>query len=162
MKPKILIMIASVILIVLNLTACGSTQSTEPNHSQHAEETKPAETDHSQHVAESTPAASDGNQVSKAIEDELSGLTNLEKEVNNGDFKAASAVFEGMHDQFHTILAILKDKKGNTYVDKIHPKFDALEDAINKNDKDNALNLIKINRDALHTTAKDLGVTLNQ
>ncbi|MGG2094414.1 hypothetical protein AB1283_17750 [Bacillus sp. S13(2024)] len=100
-------------------------------------------------------------QITKAIQDELNGLTTIEADVNKDDFKGAGDTLEGMHEEYHSnILGPLKDKKGDTYANDMHSKFDALEDALNSKDKNKALNLIKVNRDNLNTAAKDLDVSI--
>jgi hypothetical protein len=99
--------------------------------------------------------------LTKAFQDELNGFTTIENDVNKGDFKTASAVADNLHNEFHAaILPPLKDKKGETYAENIHGKYDELQDAVASKDKTKIAQMIKVNRDNLVTVAKILGVSL--
>ena len=103
-----------------------------------------------------------GNQsLTTAFQDELNGFTTIENDVNEGDFKTASAVADNLHNEFHAaILPPLKDKKGETYAENIHGKYDELQDAVASKDKTKIAQMIKVNRDNLNMAAKILGVSL--
>lgn len=177
-KKKGLALTSAVLLLLLS--ACGGNNPAGSGSNNRAAASAEATMDHSMHSmappptasvqpeasvqpsASAQPGASGLSPEGQTIEGVLNGLSSLENEVNKGDFEAASAVFEGMHEQYHTILALLKEKQGSEYTEKIHPKFDALEDAVYKKDKAGALTLIKDNREILNTAAHDLGVSLGQ
>ncbi len=62
---------------------------------------------------------------------------------------------------FHAaILPLLKAKKGNTYAENIHSKYDELQDAVTSKNNTKIAELIKVNRDNHDTVGKILGVSL--
>ncbi|MED1472835.1 hypothetical protein [Bacillus salipaludis] len=58
------------------------------------------------------------------------------------------------------ILPPLTEKKGKTYAEDIHGKYDELQDAITSKNRAKIVELIKVNRDNLDTVAKILGISL--
>ncbi|MED1203614.1 hypothetical protein [Heyndrickxia acidicola] len=101
--------------------------------------------------------------LKQAFNDELNGFTKIQQDIKNKDYKAATTLASNLHDEFHAaILPPLKAKKGTTYAESIHAKYDELQDAISSKDEAKMNQLIKVNRDNLHTVAKILNVNLNQ
>jgi hypothetical protein len=101
--------------------------------------------------------------LNQAFNDELDGFTKIEQDVKKKDFQDATNLANKLHDEFHAaILPPLKAKKGATYAENIHGKYDELQDAITSKDVTKMNQLIKVNRDNLHTVAKILNVNLNK
>lgn len=99
--------------------------------------------------------------LTQAFQDELNGFTSIESDIKSGDWSKATTLASNLHDEFHAaILPPLKAKKGNTYAEDIHSKYDALQDAINAKNKTQIAQLIQVNRTNLHTVAQILGITL--
>ncbi|MBY9078238.1 hypothetical protein KIH86_17995 [Paenibacillus sp. HN-1] len=179
MKGKQALLLLSAGLLASALTACGNnnTGTAEQEHAGHtAQASQAAHAGHTM-AAQPTPgtgstetarpvqtagaAAATDSPAAEAIRGELDGLSAIEKEANRGDFAAAAAAFEGLHEGFHAILAIVKDRLGAAYSEGMHPDFDALEAAIHGQDKAKTLNLVQANRDALSKAAADMGIALN-
>jgi hypothetical protein len=101
--------------------------------------------------------------LNQAFNDELNGFTKIEQEIKKKDYKDANNLATKLHDEFHaSILPPLKAKKGATYAENIHGKYDELQNAITSKDVTKMNQLIKVNRDNLHTAAKILNVKLNK
>jgi uncharacterized membrane protein YvbJ len=144
MNKKIMTVLIGAAL-TFSLAGCGTTQN---NNSQ------------SSNTAKSSQDNSN-TQLSKAFQDELNGFTSIEQDVSKGDYKSATTLANNLHDEFHAaILPPLTAKKGKTYAEDIHGKYDNLQDAIASKDKSKIAELIKVNRDNLHTIAPILGVSL--
>lgn len=137
------------LIMIVSLAACGTAQS---NSSQ-------------QHKKDAMKGMSmkNGHQSSllTAFQDELKGLTSIEQETKQADYKSATSLANQLHDEFHVrILPPLKAKKGANYAEKIHGKYDELQDAIMSKDRTKIKELIKVNRENLKTVAKILSVPL--
>lgn len=99
--------------------------------------------------------------LAKAFQDELNGFSTIEQDVKKGDYTSATALASNLHDEFHAaILPPLTEKKGKTYAEDIHGKYDELQDAVTSKDNIKIAELIKVNRDNLNTVAKILGISL--
>lgn len=179
MKGKQALLFISAGLLVSALAACGNGNAgtAEQEHAGHTAQSSHAE--HAGHTMTAQPTPGAGSTATfqpvqpagstaaaespaaQAIREELDGLSAIEKEVNKGDFAAAAEAFEGLHEGFHAILAIVKDKLGAAYSEGMHPDFDALEAAIHAKDKAKTLNLVQANRAALGKAAADMGIALN-
>lgn len=181
-KGKQALLFISAGLLVSALAACGNGNAgnAEQEHAGHTAQASHAE--HARHTMTAQPTPGAGSTATsqpvqpeqtagstaaaespaaQAIREELDGLSAIEKEVNKGDFAAAAEAFEGLHEGFHAILAIVKDKLGAAYSEGMHPDFDALEAAIHAKDKAKTLNLVQANRAALGKAAADMGIVLN-
>jgi hypothetical protein len=109
----------------------------------------------------SNSSASTNQGLQKAFVDELNGLAKMEQDAQKGNVKNDSALADQLHEEFHAaILSPLKDKKGNTYAEDVHSKYDELQDAVKKQDKNKILQLVKVNRDNLQKAADILGVKI--
>lgn len=139
-------------LLLFSLAGCGTSQN---NQSQSNGTSKSSQD-------QSMKGMNMGNQsLAKAFQDELNGFTTIEQDVNKGDFKSATTLASNLHDEFHAaILPPLKDKKGETYAENIHGKYDELQDAITSKNTTKIADLIKVNRDNLTIVSKILGVSL--
>lgn len=136
------------LIMIVSLTACGTAQS--GSSQQHKDAMKGM-------------SMKNGHQgsLSKAFQDELKGLTSIEQEMKQADYKSATSVANQLHDEFHVrILPSLKAKKGADYAEKVHGKYDELQDAIMSKDRTKIKELIKVNRENLKTVAKILNVPL--
>lgn len=147
-------------LLALSLAGCGTSQ--DANTSQVKKETqsnsasKPSQ-DHTMKEMQ----MDDQHPLTKAFNDELNGFTTIEQDIKKGDYKHATVIATNLHDVFHAaILPSLKVKKGETYAEDIHGKYDELQDAILSNNTTKIAEQIKVNRDNLITVAKILGVAL--
>ncbi|MEI4831520.1 hypothetical protein WAX78_19005 [Bacillus sp. FJAT-53711] len=142
-------------LLALSLAGCGTSQNN--NKSNQSSQAPKSDQDNSMKGMEM------GNQQSlaKAFQDELNGFTTIEQDVNKGDYTSATTLAGNLHDEFHAaILPPLTEKKGKTYAEDIHGKYDELQDAITSKNNTKIAELIKVNRDNLNTVAKILGVTI--
>lgn len=147
MNKKILSAVIGTIILLASITGCGSQPSTQ--------DTK------QQTQIDSTKSANE--QLSKAIQSELNGFITIEQDVNKGNFKDAATIADQLHNEFHAaILSPLKEKKGESYAEDIHGKYDELQDAVKDQDTTKILNLIKVNRENLSKIADILGVTIIQ
>lgn len=147
MNKKILSAVIGTIILLASITGCGSQPSTQ--------DTK------QQTQIDSTKSAKE--QLSKAIQSELNGFITIEQDVNKGNFKDAATIADQLHNEFHAaILSPLKEKKGESYAEDIHGKYDELQDAVKDQDTTKILNLIKVNRENLSKIADILGVTIIQ
>jgi hypothetical protein len=143
-------------LLVLSLGGCGT--SSQSNNSQSSNAKKSSQDN-------SMPGMkmdNQGNQsLTNAFQDELNGFTTIEQDVNKGDYTSATTLAGNLHDEFHAaILPPLTDKKGKSYAEDIHGKYDELQDAITSKNNSKIAELIKVNRDNLNTVAKILGVSI--
>jgi len=149
MNKKIVAAIGAV--LVLGLAGCGNAEKKDTSNQSSMKNMK---MDHNK-MNESNSA------LAKAFEDELNGFTKIEQDVKNNDYKDATAIADNLHNEFHAaILPPLKDKKGTTYAEEIHGKYDELQDAIKSKNPTKIAELIKVNRDNLHTVANILGVSI--
>ncbi|SDX06224.1 hypothetical protein SAMN04489725_1464 [Alicyclobacillus hesperidum] len=104
-------------------------------------------------------SSSDAYLLSKAFVDEYSGFDRIQADISKGDYNDALNIANSLHDEFHVaILPPLRDKKGDTFAEAVHSKYDALQDAIQSHDKSKILILLTINRSNLKMVAKILGV----
>ena len=159
MNKKIFVVVIGT-LLALSLTGCGTSQdnnkSQGKNETQSNSASKPSQ-DHSMKGMQ----MENQQPLTKAFQDELNGFTTIEQDVNKGDYKTATTVATNLHDVFHAaILPPLKDKKGETYAEDIHGKYDELQDAITSENATKIAEQIKVNRDNLITVSKILGVSL--
>jgi uncharacterized lipoprotein YehR (DUF1307 family) len=152
MIKKIFTVIVGAILVI-SLAGCGTSPSN--NKSQNKSASKSSQD-------KSMKGMKMGNQsLTKAFQDELNGFTTIENDVKKGDYKSATTVANNLHEEFHAaILPPLKDKKGETYAEDIHGKYDELQDAVASKNNTKIAEMIKVNRDNLNTVAKILGVSL--
>ncbi|NRD78070.1 hypothetical protein HPT25_11800 [Bacillus sp. BRMEA1] len=153
MRKKMIAFISGALLL-FGLAGCGTSQSN--NQSQNTASSK------SSHDHSSMKGMDMGDQsLTKAFQDELKGFTTIEQDIKKGDYKSATTVATNLHDEFHAaILPPLKDKKGETYAENIHGKYDSLQDAIVSKDHSKIAEMIKVNRDNLISVAKILGVSV--
>jgi hypothetical protein len=155
MIKKISVVILSTFL-ALSLGGCGT--PSQSNNSQSSNGTKSSQGN----SMSGMKMGNQGNQsLTTAFQDELNGFTTIEQDVNKGDYKSATTLAGNLHDEFHAaILPALTNKKGKTYAEDIHGKYDELQDAITSKNNSKIVELIKVNRDNLNTIAPILGVTL--
>lgn len=159
MNKKIMAVISGA-LVIFCLAGCGTSQSNNNSQSKN--------TSQSNSASKSTQDSSmkgmkmDNQQpLTKAFQDELNGFSAIELDVKKGDFKSATTLANSLHDEFHAaILPPLKAKKGQTYAEDIHGKYDELQDAITSKSPIKIAELIKVNRDNLHTVSGILGVSI--
>ena len=158
MNKKIMTVIIGTTL-TLSLTACGTSQNN--NNSQSTNTTQTKSTSKSNQDS-SMKGMKMGNQtLAKAFQDELNGFTTIEQDIKKGDYKSAQTLASNLHDEFHAaILPPLEAKKGETYAENIHAKYDELQDAVSSKNTSKITELIKVNRDNLSTVAKILGVSI--
>lgn len=147
-------------LLAFSLSGCGSTQSNQasPNkkdiQSSNASKSKNDSSMKDMNMTSQQP-------LTKAFQDEIMGFSTIEQDVKKGDFNAASTVADQLHNEYHAaILPPLKEKKGGTYAENMHGKYDELQDAIKSKNNANIASLLKVNRDNLNIAAKILGVSL--
>lgn len=134
-------------LLIFGLAGCGNSSNTNK--------------DSSMKGMKMDSSTSDQKALKQAFQDELNGFTAVEKDVNKGDYQSAKPLAAKLHDEFHAeILPPLKTKKGETYAENIHGKYDELQDAISNEDTAKISQLIKVNRDNLHIVAKILGISI--
>lgn len=118
----------------------------------------------SSQAAQSTQSSSSISKQSlkTAFENESNGFTKVEQYIKKSDYHSADTLAGHLHDEFHAaILPPLRAKKGATYAEKIHGKYDALQDAITSKNLSQIESLVKVNRTNLYKAAKILGVSLN-
>ncbi|MCQ6282795.1 hypothetical protein [Bacillus sp. EB600] len=160
MNEKIITVIIGAAL-TLSLAGCGTAQ----NNNSQSKNTTQSNSASKSSQDNSMPGMKMGNQgnqsLTKAFQDELNGFTIIEQDVNKGDYTSATTLAGNLHDEFHAaILPPLKAKKGETYAEDIHSKYDELQDAVTSKNNSKIAELIKVNRDNLNTVAKILGVSL--
>ncbi|MBP0725312.1 hypothetical protein J5Y03_08925 [Bacillus sp. RG28] len=149
MNKKIVAAIGAV--LVLGLAGCGNAEKKDTSNKTSMNNMK---MDHNK-MGESHTA------LTKAFQDELNGFTKIEQDVKNKNFGDATTIADNLHNEFHAaILPPLKDKKGTAYAEEIHGKYDELQDAIKSKNPTKIAELIKVNRDNLHTVANILGVSI--
>ncbi|OIK05973.1 hypothetical protein BIV60_27500 [Bacillus sp. MUM 116] len=149
MNKKIIIAVIGTAL-TLSLAGCGTSQNNSASKSHQ---------DHS--MKDMKGMKMDNQPLTKAFKDELNGFTTIEQDVQKGNYKDATTIANNLHDEFHSaILPPLTEKKGKTYAEDIHGKYDELQDAITSKNRAKIVELIKVNRDNLDTVAKILGVSL--
>lgn len=135
-----------IILFALGIAGCSSS-----NHETAAS-----------HHEKSQQGEDKNTQLRQAIEDELLALTNIENQVQKGNFKNAHVAFENIHEIYHTtVFPRIKEKDGKL-AEQMHGRFDALEDAINRQDKSATLNMIKVNRKNLEEVADMYDLTIRE
>lgn len=101
------------------------------------------------------------NPLAKIFKNELNGLTTVGQDVNKGNYTSAIALSNNLHSEFQTvILPKLIAKKGKTYAETIHGKYNNLQSAITNKNKTKIIDLIKVNQVNLNTIAPALGVSL--
>lgn len=156
MNSRILGLTAGTIL-VFGLTGCGSAQDhAASGHTQHEHHNQ---TNTSQ---QQDSVTSNQSPLEKAFQDELTGFSTIEDDINKGNYKDATTIADNLHEEFHAVIfPPLKDKKGNEYAESIHGKYDELQDAIKDQNTKKISDLIKVNRDNLHTVAGILGISLS-
>ncbi|WCK53168.1 hypothetical protein PP175_17390 [Aneurinibacillus sp. Ricciae_BoGa-3] len=160
------ILVASLILSLDLLQAgCGSSQQSQnqnaPNQSAPSQSGQTGSGSMNMDHNKMNMGNSATQGLEKAFADELNGLAKMEQDANKGDIKNDAALADQLHEEFHAaILTPLKAKKGNTYAEDIHGKYDELQDAVKKQDKNKILELVKVNRDNLHKVADILGVKI--
>jgi hypothetical protein len=99
--------------------------------------------------------------LTRPFSDMLYGFTKMEKFMAKGDYADAKTLSRNLSDEFHeTILPPLTVKKGKTYAENIHEKYDELEAAIASKNKSKVRKLIQENRENIKTIAPILGVSL--
>lgn len=153
MNKKIVAVIMGA-LLALSLAGCGTTQNN--NASQSSQSTKSNQNS-------SMAGMNMGNEqpLAKAFQDELNGFTTIQQDIKKGDYTSANTLANNLHDEFHAaILPPLTAKKGKTYAEAIHGKYDDLQNAIASKNTTQIAELIKVNRDNLTIVAKILGVSL--
>jgi hypothetical protein len=161
MNKKIITVIFGAVL-TLSLTGCGTAQNNNSAHNNHTTQSNTTSKSNQDSSMKGMKMNNEGNQaLTKAFQDELNGFTTIEQDVNKGDYTSATTLAGNLHDEFHAaILPPLKEKKGETYAEDIHGKYDELQDAISSKNNSKIAELIKVNRDNLNTVAKILGVSL--
>lgn len=68
--------------------------------------------------------------------------------------------FEQLHEVYHPSILPPVEKKNPDLAEEMHTKFDALEEAINKQDKTQSLNMANANQQYLLKTGKELDLSL--
>ena len=153
MNKKIVAAIGAV--LVLGLAGCGNAEKKDTSD----QSMKNMKMDHNK--MDHNQMSKSNSALAKAFQDELNGFTKIEQDVKNNDYKDATAIADNLHNEFHAaILPPLKDKKGTTYAEDIHGKYDELQDAIKSKNPTKITEMIKVNRDNLHTVANILGVSI--
>lgn len=147
--------------LTLSLAGCGTSQ----NNNSQSKNTTSSNSASKSSQDNSMPGMNMGNQgnqsLTKAFKDELNGFTTIEQDIAKGNYTSATTLANNLHDEFHAaILPPLSAKKGQTYAEAIHAKYDELQDAITSKDKTKIVQLIKVNQDNLNTIAPILGVSL--
>lgn len=140
------------ILFVFALTACNSKEPVKQtgdsdNHSSNI------------HVEKDNKKVNP-SQAEKDFQYEIDGLSKLENDVKKGDFESAGNLFERLHEVYHPSILPPVEKKNPDLAEEMHNKFDALEDAINRKDKSQSLNMVNTNRQFLLKAGKELGLSL--
>ncbi len=156
MNTKALTVITGALLI-LTLAGCGQTQVNVTANNTSTTNSM------GNMVMTNTTQSGQPTGLSQAFQDELNGFTTIENDINKGNYSDATTLANNLHDEFHAaILPPLKAKKGETYAENVHSKYDELQDAIKAKDTAKIAQLIKVNRDNLHTAATILGVQLSK
>ncbi len=147
-------------LLALSLAGCGTSQNN--NKSESKSSTQSSQSPKSNQDNSMKGMKMENQQpLAKAFQDELGGFTTIEQDVQKGDYTSANTLAGNLHDEFHAaILPPLTEKKGKTYAEDIHGKYDELQDAITSKNNTKIAELIKVNRDNLDTVAKILSVSL--
>jgi hypothetical protein len=102
-------------------------------------------------------------ELKKAIQDDLDGFSKIEKDVKIGDYNAVRKEYEEIHTVFHAmILDKIKSKLGNEYGENVHGKVGILAESIMSQDRNEVEKAIQLNRDSMHTVAKDMGIKLTK
>lgn len=160
MNKKIITVLIGTAL-TLSLAACGTSQS-NTSQSKNTSQSSRNATKSSQDNSMPGEYGKQGNQpLTKAFQDELNGFTTIEQDVQKGNYSSAQTLASNLHDEFHAaILPPLTAKKGSTYAEEIHAKYDELQDAVTSKNNSKISELIKVNRDNLNTIAPILGVSL--
>jgi uncharacterized lipoprotein YehR (DUF1307 family) len=153
MKSKIYANLLLAILLVLTLAACNN--SKEP-----AKQTGDSDHHESHNHAVKENEKANPAQTEKDFQYELDGLSKLETDVKKDDFESAGNLFEQLHEVYHPSVLPSVEKKNPDLAEEMHNKFDALEDAINKKDMTQALNMVNTNRQYFLKAAKELGLSL--
>jgi molecular chaperone GrpE (heat shock protein) len=154
MKRKNIAAAALVLSFGLGLAGCSTSQpQTQPP--QPAQDNNQVAKPDQSNQGKTTP-----NKVEQAFQDEVKGLTSLEKAVNKNDFNSAAKIFDLLHDEFHASVLLPVKNKDAKLADDMHASFDSLEDAVNSKDKNKCLTLIKSNLDKFNQAAKVMGVSL--
>lgn len=159
---KNIIAIVCGVALTISLAGCGSSQTKSANAQvkSTSNNTQSQTSQSSDSSANSSGSTSQGA-LAQAFQDELNGFTTIEQDVKKSDYASAKKIADQLHNEFHAeILPPLKAKKGNTYAENIHSKYDEMQDAVTNKDDTKITQLIKVNRDNLHTVAKILGVTI--
>jgi uncharacterized lipoprotein YehR (DUF1307 family) len=138
MKNKILSIFLGT-LLVLSVSGCGDTMNSLQVHNKNAVQ----------------------HSLTRPFSDMLYGFSKMEKFVANGDYADAKTLSRNLSDEFHeTILPPLVVKKGKKYADRIHLKYDELEQAMDSKNKSKITRLIKENQENFKTIAPMLGVSV--
>lgn len=99
--------------------------------------------------------------LSRPFNELLYGFTQLDKYSAKGDYGHAKLLSNHLYDEFHdVILPTLTAKKGKTYAEAIHRKYDELEEAVANKDRSKISELVKINRENMKKIAPILGVSV--
>jgi Flp pilus assembly protein TadD len=161
MNKKIITAIIGTAL-TFSLAGCGTSQSSsQSNNSTQSKSSSTSNHDHSMKDMKGMKMDNQNQPLAKAFQDELNGFTTVEQDIQKGNYTSANTLAGNLHDEFHAaILPPLTDKKGKTYAEDIHGKYDELQDAITSKNKSKIAELIKVNRDNLDTVAKILGVSI--
>jgi hypothetical protein len=126
-------------LLTLSLTGCGDSMNSLQVHNKNAVQ----------------------HSLTRPFSDMLYGFSKMEKFVAKGDYADAKTLSRNLSDEFHeTILPPLIVKKGKSYADRIHSKYDELEVAIDHKNKSSIKKLIEENRQNFKKIAPSLGVSL--
>ena len=80
--------------------------------------------------------------------------------MKKGDFESAGNLFEQLHEVYHPSVLPSVEKKNPALAEEMHNKFDALEDAINRKDKTQVLNMVNTNRSISFKSGKRIGIFL--
>ena len=138
MKNKIFMVLLGT-LLTLSVSGCGDTMNGLQVHNKDAVQ----------------------HSLTRPFSDMLYGFSKMEKFVANGDYADAQTLSRNLSDEFHeTILPPLVVKKGKKYADRIHLKYDELEQAIDTKNKPRITKLIKENRENFKKIAPMLGVSV--
>ena len=101
--------------------------------------------------------------LTQAFEDELNGFTTIQHDIKQNNYQDAITLANQLHNEFHAvILPPLRAKKGTTYAENIHAKYDQLQDAVKGKDTAQIARLVKVNRNNLYLVANILDVKLKK
>jgi hypothetical protein len=138
MKKKVILVFLGTLLI-LNVAGCGDTMNSLQVHNKNSVQ----------------------HSMARPFSEMLYGFSKMEKFVANGDYADAQTLSRNLSDEFHeTILPSLIVKKGKKYADRIHVKYDELEQAIDRKDQPKITKLIKENQENFKKIAPMLGVSV--